>query len=285
MSIKYLGFNVPVLLKDGTSRLSQHLKTSDIIHPNNTLDNIEIINDKLYKIIPRYGSDFIISHQNKINNKELSKTFIDFPLKPIKIDPYFIGLCIANNNYDNEQIVFNVVNTHEEIYNYLLSMIEYTNIKYIIENGLLKINDPRIIDYFRFYGLFNNRIIPDIYKYNKLNFRYRILSGILDAKGRYLHFYGNRGGYYEIIDDEELITDIDYIAKSVGLYTILYKKSQFLLHICGNKLCNMQSFVSKPDILPNPVCDYKIAPILFDTKCIKLNISGENITLADFTMI
>jgi hypothetical protein len=70
MSIKYLGFNVPVLLKDGTSRLSQHLKTSDIIHPNNTLDNIEIINDKLYKIIPRYGSDFIISHQNKINNKE-----------------------------------------------------------------------------------------------------------------------------------------------------------------------------------------------------------------------
>lgn len=47
------------------------------------------------------------------------KTFIDFPLKPIKIDPYFIGLCIGNNNYDNEQIVFNVVNTHEEIYNYL----------------------------------------------------------------------------------------------------------------------------------------------------------------------
>jgi hypothetical protein len=84
----------------------------------------------------------------------------------------------------------------------------------------------------------------------------------------------------------ELITDIDYIAKSVGLYTILYKKdSKFLLHICGNKLCYMQSFLLKPDILPNPVCDYKIAPILFDTKCIKLNISGENITLADFTMI
>jgi hypothetical protein len=47
----------------------------------------------------------------------------------------------------------------------------------------------------------------------------------------------------------------------------------------------MQSFLVKPDILPNPVCDYKIAPILFDTKCVKLNISGENMTLADFTMI
>jgi hypothetical protein len=287
MSIKYLGFNVPVLLKDGTTRLSQHLKTSDILSPVTSINNIEIINDKLYKIIPRYGSDFIIGHQNKINNKELKKTIIDFPLKPIKIDPYFIGLCIANNNYNNEQIVFNVKDTNEEIYNYVISMIEYINIKYIIENGFLKINDPRIIDYFHFYSLFNNRIIPDIYKYNKLNFRYRILSGILDAKGHYFHFDGNRGGYYEIIDDDErLITDIDYIAKSVGLYTILYKKnSQFLLHICGNNLCYMQSFLLKPDMLPNPVCDYKIAPILFDTKCVKLNISGENITLADFTMI
>ena len=287
MSIKYLGFNVPVLLKDGTTRLSQHLKISDVLSPDIKINNIEIINDKLYKIIPRYGSDFIIGHQNKINNKELIKTIIDFPLKSIKIDPYFIGLCIANNNYNNEQIVFNVKDTHEKIYDYVISMIEYTNIKYIIENGFLKINDPRIIDYFHFYGLFNIRIIPDIYKYNKLNFRYRILSGILDAKGQYFHFNGNSGGYYEIIeDDEELITDIDYIAKSVGLYTILYKKdSQFLLHICGNKLCCMQSFLLKPDILPNPVCDYKIAPILFDTKCVKLNISGENITLADFTMI
>ena len=290
MSTKYLGFNVPVLLKDGTMRLSQNLKTSDILlssYPNTTttINNIEIINDKLYKIIPRYGTDFIIGQHNKIN-KELNKTYIDFPLKPIKLDPYFIGICIAYNNYDNKQIIFSVKDTNEEIYKYLISMVEYTNIKYIIEHGFLKIIDPRIIDYFLFYGLYNNRTIPDIYKYNKINFRYRILSGILDVKGQYF-IENNQGGYYEIMDDNELIIDIDYIAKSVGLYTILYKKSgKYILHIFGDKLCNIQSFVTKIEMnLPNPNCDYKIAPILFDTNCVKLSISGENIVLSDFTFI
>jgi len=242
----------------------------------------------LYKIIPRYGTHFIISQQNKINNKELKKTYIDFPLKPIKIDPYFIGICIANNNYDNDQIVFSIKDTNEEIYNFVISMIEYTNIKYNIENGFLKINDHRIIDYFSFYSLYINRTIPDIYKYNKINFRYRILGGILDAKGTYFTIYdNNKGGYYEIMDDEEFIKDIDYIAKSVGLYTVLYKKNgKYVLHISGNNLCSIQSFVTKIEIiLPNPECDYKIAPILFDTKCVKISITGENIVLSDFTVI
>jgi len=282
MSVKYLGFDVPVLLKDGTTRLSQNLKISDTLlglYPNTVqINKIEIINDKLYKVIPRYGLSFTIGNQNKINTKELVKTIVDFPLKSIKVDPYFLGLCFACNNYKDQQIIFNIKDTHEEIYNYLFSMISNTNIKYIIENDFFKIIDDRIIDYFSFHGFRN---IPDIYKYNKINFRYKLLGGILDAKGKYFD------NYYEIIDDEHLIRDIDYVAKSVGLYTVLYKKTdKYLLRITGNNLCNIQSFITKIEmILPNPVCDYKIAPILFDDKCVKINISGENIVLSDFTVI
>ena len=163
-------------------------------------------------------------------------------------------------------------------------MIKHTNMKYTIEkNGYLKVTDCRIIDYFRFYGLFRERSIPELYKYNKINFRYRLLGGILDAKGRYVDF---GDGYFEITDDENLIRDIDYIAKSVGLFTVLYKKDKYTLRIFGNNLCSIHSILTKIEIImPNPVCDFKVAPLLFDNRCVKLIISGENIALSDFTLI
>jgi len=222
--------------------------------------------------------------KNKID-KELVKTVANFPLIPIKIDPYFLGFCIGLNNYENEQIVFDVKEIYEEIYNYLISMIRHTNMKYTIEkNGYLKVIDCRVIDYFRFYGLFTTRSIPENYKYNKINFRYRLLGGLLDAKGIYIDI---GGGYYEITDDEELIRDIDYIAKSVGLFTVLYKKNdKYTLRIFGNNLCSIHSILTKIEIImPNPICDFKVAPLLFDNRCVKLIISGENIALSDFTVI
>jgi hypothetical protein len=289
MPIKYLGFDVPILLNDGSVKLSQNLEKSDILmglnHTSVQVDDIEIIKDIICKIIPRYGCAFTIGVKNKID-KELVKTVAEFPLKSIKIDPYFLGFCIGLNNYQNDEIVFDIKEIYEEIYNYIISMVKHTNMKYTIEkNGFLKIIDCRVIDYFRFYGLFSGRSIPENYKYNKTNFRYRLLGGILDAKGIYFDIGG--GGYYEITDDEDLIRDIDYIAKSVGLFTVLYKFSNnYTLKIFGNNLYNIHSILTKIEIIfPNPVCDYKIAPLLFDNRCVKLNISGENIALSDFTLI
>jgi hypothetical protein len=288
MSIKYLGFDVPVLLKDGSTKLSQHLKKSDILlglHPNLVeINNVELIKDVICKVIPRFGSSFTIGIKNKLD-KELTKTIVDFPLNPVKIDPYFLGFCIALNNYENEHIMFDVKDIYEEIYNYLISMIRHTNMKYTIEkNGYLKVTDSRVIDYFRFYGLFRERSIPENYKYNKTNFRYRLLGGILDAKGKYVDF---GGGYYEITDLEDLIRDVDYIAKSLGLFTILYKNScDYTLRIFGNNLSSIYSLITKiENNMPNPVCDFKIAPLLFDNRCVKLIVSEENIALSDFTVI
>jgi hypothetical protein len=287
MSIKYLGFDVHVLLFDGSIKLSQYLEKSDILmglnHIPVEITDVEIIEDVLCKIIPRYGSSFTIGTKNKMD-KELVKTIAKFPLKPIKFDPYFLGFCIGSNNYENEHIIFDIKDVYEEIYNYLISMIRHTNMKYTIEkNGYLKVIDSRVIDYFRFYGLFNNRNIPENYKYNKINFRYRLLGGILDAKGKF--DFG--GGYYEITEEEDLVRDIDYIAKSVGLFTVLFKNcNDYTLRIFGNNLCSIYSLITKiENIMPNPVCDFKVAPLLFDNRCVKLSIPEENITLSDFTLI
>lgn len=284
MSIKYLGFDVPVLLNDGSVKLSQYLEKSDILLNSVGIIDVEITKDVMCKVIPRYGSAFTIGIKNKLD-KELGKTAAVFPLNPIKIDPYFLGFCIGSNNYENEHIMFDVKDIYEEIYNYLISMIRHTNMKYTIEkNGYLKVIDSRVIDYFRFYGLFRERSIPENYKYNKINFRYRLLGGILDAKGRYVDF---GDGYFEITDDEDLVRDTDYIAKSVGLFTVLYKKDdKYTLRIFGNNLCSIHSILTKIEIImPNPVCDFKVAPLLFDNRCVKLSISGENIALSDFTLI
>jgi hypothetical protein len=284
MSIKYLGFDVPVLLKDGSTKLSQYLENSDILLNSVEITDVEITKDVIYKVIPRYGSSFTIGIKNKID-KELLKTVADFPLKQIKIDPYFLGFCIGSNNYENEHIMFDIKDVYEEIYTYLISMIRHTNMKYTIEkNGYLKVIDSRVIDYFRFYGLFNNRNIPENYKYNKTNFRYRLLGGILDAKGKYVD---TGSGYFEITDVEDLVRDTDYIAKSLGLFTVLYKKNnEYTLRIFGNNLSSIHSILTKIEIImPNPICDFKIAPLLFDNRCVKLSISGENIALSDFTLI
>lgn len=88
MSIKYLGFDVPVLLNDGSMKLSQYLEKSDILMNSVGIINVEIIKDVMCKVIPRYGSAFTIGTKNKID-KELVKTVAEFPMKPIKIDPYF----------------------------------------------------------------------------------------------------------------------------------------------------------------------------------------------------
>jgi hypothetical protein len=60
MSIKYLGFNVPVLLKDGTTCLSQHLKTYDILSPDITINNIEIINLLLLQLQLRHRPQLLL---------------------------------------------------------------------------------------------------------------------------------------------------------------------------------------------------------------------------------
>ena len=63
MSIKYLGFNVPILLSDGNIKLSQDLKHDDLLLNKSSeivsIKNIEFMEDDMYRIITKYNSNFV----------------------------------------------------------------------------------------------------------------------------------------------------------------------------------------------------------------------------------
>jgi hypothetical protein len=302
MSIKYLGFNVPVLLSDGNIKLSQDLKKDDLLLDKSSkitkINNIEFIEDDMYKIITKYNSNFIIGsehvlntisnindyiYSNKIkeyninNLNSIIKTDINFNFQKIKIDPYFLGIWIGLSckNFKFYSDKLNV-----KIYNYIIHMLCRLNIEFSITSNSLEIFDERFKKYFKFYNLEEKRHIPNEYKNNKAEYRIKLLAGILDSKSNNIS-----NSFYEIIDSNDIIKDINFIAQSLGFYTILYHKKMLIF---GNDLSCIPMLSDNKIINENNISTtlfgFKIAP-LFDKKCIKINTDSKDIVLGDFTVV
>uniref|UniRef100_A0A6C0E0Y2 DOD-type homing endonuclease domain-containing protein n=1 Tax=viral metagenome TaxID=1070528 RepID=A0A6C0E0Y2_9ZZZZ len=302
MSIKYLGFNVPVLLSDGNIKLSQDLKKDDLLLDKSSkitkINNIEFIEDDMFKIITKYNSNFIIGsehvlntisnindyiYSNKIkdyninNLNSIIKTDINFNFQKIKIDPYFLGIWIGLSckNFKFYSDKLNV-----KIYNYIIHMLCRLNIEFSITSNSLEIFDERFKKYFKFYNLEEKRHIPNEYKNNKAEYRIKLLAGILDSKSNNIS-----NSFYEIIDSNDIIKDINFIAQSLGFYTILYHKKMLIF---GNDLScipmlNDNKIINETNI-STTLFGFKIAP-LFDKKCIKINTDSKDIVLGDFTVV
>lgn len=306
MPIKYLGYNIPLLLSNGTVKLAKDIRDDDILvgiySETVKILNIKYVSNDMYRIIPRYGSSFVIgcNHNlitisqktndvksykvSEMNKSSLSimKMNIDFNYINIKIDPYFLGIWLGS---ELNEFKININKIDKCIYNYILSMIDKLNLSYCnILNDELIITDNRIIDYFKMLDLFDKKYIPEDYKYNKSVFRLRLLAGILDIRG----IYNVLNEYFEVSGGEELIKDINFIAQSLGLYTNLYKKNGNIwrIIILGENLKDIPMITSNRVLLLSKsiIVDFKIAPI-FDRNCVKIEVSSDTIVLEDFTVI
>jgi hypothetical protein len=302
MSIKYLGFNVPILLSDGNIKLSQDLKHNDLLFNKSSeivkINNIEIIEDDMYRIITKYNTNFVIGsehildtisnindyvYSNKIKNYNVNslnsiiKTEIKFQFQKVKIDPYFLGIWIGLS-CQNFKIFSDKLD--DKIYNYIIHMLCRLNIEFSITSNSLDILDERFKKYFKFYNLDKKRHIPIEYKNNKTEYRIKLLAGILDSKSNNINDY-----YYEIIDSNEIISDINLIAQSLGFYTIIYHKKMLIF---GNYLSLIPMLSDNRIIndtnVSTTLFGFKIAPLL-DRKCIKIDIDKKNIVLGNFTVI
>lgn len=302
MSIKYLGFNVPILLSDGNIKLSQDLKHDDLLLNKSSeivsIKNIEFMEDDMYRIITKYNSNFVIGSEHVLNTisnindfiysekikyydinnlNTIIKTDINFALQRIKIDPYFLGIWIG---LSCENFKFYSDKLNDKTYNYIIHMLCRLNIEFSIKSNSLEILDERFKKYFRFYNLEEKRHIPIEYKNNKADYRIKLLAGILDSKSNTICNY-----YYEVIDSNEIIKDINFIAQSLGFYTILYHKKMLIF---GNDLSCIPMLsdnkIRNETNISTTLFGFKIAP-LFDKKCIKINTDSKDIVLGDFTVI
>ena len=235
---KCLGKYTPILMYDGSIKMVQDIVVGDVIMgddstPRNVLSlakgkdemyNIQYPNGDKYTV----NSEHILSLKKSWYHKDVTvdicikdylaieddftrkslqgfRTPIDFPSKPVLFEPYVVGMYVA---YD-----FNM--------KYCLSYKNITSIKSHLFN-IIRDNYSH-----------EKTLVPKEYKINDYKTRYEFLWGFIDGL-----LLNNHAEYHEKINILELditnsntlnlITDIMYIARSIGLDVTLVSSSKKL---------------------------------------------------------
>lgn len=272
-----LGKNTPVLMFDGSIKMSQDIKVGDELMGADSTKRIVLKTNcgisNLYKVVPVKGEEWICndshimtvhdqyitrsmklyqsSHTTDIVDKSIAeilkyqkddlsighlkliRTGVEFKEKETKIDPYLMGLWIAEETKHKGNPCFSINRKDEEIIHYLLNYslpkgIE-CKLKYDSENCVQVTftgngGTNLFRDEFKRCILENGDIIiPRDYLINSTFNRLRLLAGLLDGDG-----YKSKNGCCFSISTkwESLGKDIVYLVRSLGLFPYYrWKKS------------------------------------------------------------
>jgi replicative DNA helicase len=182
----------------------------------------EVLNIELRDYLQR-------SNKFKSNYKGY-KVAIEFPQKPVEIDPYFFGLWLGDGhsyssritNIDSEVIAY--LDTYADELN--LSLVKYEQFNktpnYAITSGQRGVKTGFCIqEELRILNTLGNKHIPDVYLYNSSANRLKLLAGLIDSDGHYQTQYD----CYEITQkNEQLARQIKYLGDSLGFRVSLNEK-------------------------------------------------------------
>lgn len=155
------------------------------------------------------------------------KTFIEYEIKDIPIDPYMIGYWLG----DGHSNISAITSQDSTILKYFAYNLKYYNCylqyqnKYVYRiNGLTgKVGSNYFSNILNNLNLINNKHIPNIYKYNNCENRLKLLAGLLDADGS-LDKYKSTFEFTQSIKNEKLFDDVLYLARSLGFACYKYIK-------------------------------------------------------------
>lgn len=230
--------------------------------PRNVLSVCTGIDD-MYEVVPVKGESFICNKEhilvldgkNKFPYKDeicisvkdyigkesqyfesghcpLIRRGIKFGHRDVEIEPYFVGLWLADG--DNNKVA--ITTPDEEIVSYLYEFASKweTGITvyeepskanhYHLSNGnvghthKVPSQKTKLRRTFKKLNLFNNKHIPDIYKHNSVEIRRLLLAGLLDGDG-----FLNHGGYDLVTKYKELADDVIYLCRSLELAAYVKK--------------------------------------------------------------
>lgn len=225
---KCMGIDTPILMFDGSIKKIQNIKCGDILMGDDSTPRKVLSlargRDLMYDIISENGEKYTVNKEHILClkmqkeqkivqiavkdyiklpeniKKKLKgyKTAIDFPSKPLDIDPYILGLWLGNDYND---------------YKCIQNFGKYT-----------------IVDLTNCINKFNLRIcktIPIIYKCNSIENRLQLLAGLIDTSGYLINDHFS-------IDctnkKEELVNDIIYLVRSLGLQCSKQLKNHLYIH-------------------------------------------------------
>jgi hypothetical protein len=178
---------------------------------------------KCEQIIEITVKDFLKLSKWKQDMLKGYKVAIDFPEKNIPIDPYMIGYWLGDGtsrdsaitSQDSSVIYYFVKNLGK----YDLSLNYRDKYTYGISGFTGKVNSNFFLTTLKELNLISNKHIPDIYKYNSIENRLKLLAGILDSDG---HLQSN--GFEFTQKNEKMIDDVIYLARSLGFSCYKQKK-------------------------------------------------------------
>jgi DNA gyrase/topoisomerase IV subunit B len=199
-------------------KLEEILSTID---DNNIID----ISIKDYLALPK-------SHQRKL--KGLRGECVNWEEKEVLLDPYVLGLWLGDGCSNGYAYACDG-KTDYEIMDYLNEWGKNNDAQFTKSSFNKYCYHISSIDNFRIggyaplkkvlsqYDLINNKHIPKEYLINSREVRLKLLAGLIDTDG-----YVHHDGTIEIMQTykhKQLIDDIVYLARSLGLYTYLTKRT------------------------------------------------------------
>jgi len=150
------------------------------------------------------------------------KTMVDFSRVEVDLDPYVLGIWLSSGMVNTPCIVQEnnaIIEYLKDHFEDLVVITEKDNDKnvHIFINPEQNVNTNRFVQPLKKYGIFSKKFIPDVYKVNSINTRLLLLAGIIDGEGVLIN-----SDVIEVINqDKKYIEDIDYIARSVGIVSII----------------------------------------------------------------
>lgn len=175
-----------------------------------TYNEVRDISVKEYLSLSKKQQGFLYGYKNKLS----------FDEKAVPIDPYFLGLWLADGRADKPSIT--IANYDYELVHYVKSFAQKESLfvreEYNSENSInYHLNSGRkggknhLLDALREIGVIGNKNIPDNFLYNSEKNRLLLLAGILDGDG-----FGDRKGFEIAQKKGKLSDDIRKLCNSLG---------------------------------------------------------------------
>lgn len=198
-----------------------------------------IIYGKKYDYNKKTFTDFAIHAEDFYNMVEesprkrdgykLIKATLDFPKQEVPIDPYIFGYWLGDGDASKARFTSKDPEVIQKIEQYAvengsqISKVECDNSKGCYHITFLKREGECtnwFVDKLKQLGVFNNKHIPNCYKFNDTETRLNILAGLIDSDGS----YNSEKRTVEITQFEghkPIIDDTLFICRSLGLKVTL----------------------------------------------------------------
>lgn len=249
---KCVSDSTPILYYDGTVKTMGEVQIGDLLMgddstPRTVIERIDG-SGPMYRLTPQNGdpielADFhilslVTTDTDKLVDMPLavyltqSKTFkhrhklykvaINFPAKPVKVDPYFMGMWLGNGDWNRPVITTPFSEVRDSVYRYAaklrLNAVPYPDKRNPNSDryGIVgtKKTTNRLLTAMRGYGLLGTKIkrIPKDFMINSREVRLELLAGLLDSDGH----YDPNGKFDWCSVYKQLAKDFTFLARSLG---------------------------------------------------------------------